>query len=193
MGVDAVPPDFTFWGMIAALLAAGVIDVAQAGAGFANASSLSILALYAVSAGVEQTGALDSVVARVLGRTRSAPFALARMVLPVAAASGFLSNLAVVSLLVRKVMGKKTRTNPFPFCCAPAHSSTPHTSRDDRSHHDQRTPPPLPHIAQVPTLKGWARRHGVAVKQLLVPLSFATVLGGTCTTMGTSTNLLIVK
>jgi hypothetical protein len=45
----------------------------------------------------------------------------------------------------------------------------------------------------VPTLKGWARRHGVAVKQLLVPLSFATVLGGTCTTMGTSTNLLIVK
>jgi energy-converting hydrogenase Eha subunit C len=114
MGVDAVPPDFTFWGMIAALLAAGVIDVAQAGAGFANASSLSILALYAVSAGVEQTGALDSVVARVLGRTRSAPFALARMVLPVAAASGFLSNLAVVSLLVRKVMGKKKSPKPTP-------------------------------------------------------------------------------
>lgn len=120
MGVDAVPPDFTFWGMIAALLAAGVIDVAQAGAGFANASSLSILALYAVSAGVEQTGALDSVVARVLGRTRSAPFALARMVLPVAAASGFLSNLAVVSLLVRKVMGKKKTPNqPLPFLLCP--------------------------------------------------------------------------
>lgn len=96
MGLDVIPPDFTFWGMVVSLLAIGVIDVTAAGAGFGNSSSLAIVALYTVSAGVEQTGALDAITGRVLGSTRSASIALARVVLPVAFASAFLSNLMVV-------------------------------------------------------------------------------------------------
>jgi di/tricarboxylate transporter len=41
-------------------------------------------------------------------------------------------------------------------------------------------------------LMSWARRCGVPPKKLLIPLSYAAVLGGTCTSIGTSTNLVIV-
>ena len=41
-------------------------------------------------------------------------------------------------------------------------------------------------------LISWGRRCGVPIKKLLIPLSYASVLGGTCTSIGTSTNLVIV-
>lgn len=34
-------------------------------------------------------------------------------------------------------------------------------------------------------------RCGISPKKLLIPMSFATVLGGTCTLIGTSTNLVV--
>ena len=42
----------------------------------------------------------------------------------------------------------------------------------------------------VPCARGWARRHGAKVSKLLMPLSFASILGGLCTVIGTSTNLV---
>ncbi|KAG2495414.1 hypothetical protein HYH03_006361 [Edaphochlamys debaryana] len=44
----------------------------------------------------------------------------------------------------------------------------------------------------IPVLLSWARRCNVPPKKLLIPLSYAAVLGGTCTSIGTSTNLVIV-
>ncbi|PNW77626.1 hypothetical protein CHLRE_10g445000v5 [Chlamydomonas reinhardtii] len=44
----------------------------------------------------------------------------------------------------------------------------------------------------IPILISWGRRCGVPIKKLLIPLSYASVLGGTCTSIGTSTNLVIV-
>ena len=43
----------------------------------------------------------------------------------------------------------------------------------------------------IPVTLSWARKHGLAASQLLLPLNYATVLGGTCTLIGTSTNLVI--
>ena len=43
----------------------------------------------------------------------------------------------------------------------------------------------------VPAVRDWARRIGVSPARLLMPLSFATILGGTCTLIGTSTNLVV--
>lgn len=37
----------------------------------------------------------------------------------------------------------------------------------------------------------WSRRAGVSPKKLLIPLSYGAVFGGTCTLIGTSTNLVI--
>ena len=42
-----------------------------------------------------------------------------------------------------------------------------------------------------PMLKRWAEKHGVAATKLLIPLSYATILGGVCTLIGTSTNLVV--
>jgi di/tricarboxylate transporter len=42
----------------------------------------------------------------------------------------------------------------------------------------------------IPAIQSWAREHEVAPSKLLIPLSYASILGGTCTLMGTSTNLV---
>ncbi len=43
----------------------------------------------------------------------------------------------------------------------------------------------------VPIVISWCRRNKVAASKLLIPLSFLTILGGTCTLIGTSTNLVV--
>ena len=44
----------------------------------------------------------------------------------------------------------------------------------------------------IPLIQDWARRHQLSVSKLLIPLSYASILGGTCTLIGTSTNILVV-
>ncbi len=44
----------------------------------------------------------------------------------------------------------------------------------------------------MPMVIDWGRRIGVSPSKLLMPLSYATVLGGMLTTIGTSTNLVVV-
>ena len=43
----------------------------------------------------------------------------------------------------------------------------------------------------IPILQRWGKTIGVSPQQLLIPLSFASILGGTCTLIGTSTNLVV--
>ncbi|MCB9738891.1 MAG: SLC13 family permease [Deltaproteobacteria bacterium] len=43
----------------------------------------------------------------------------------------------------------------------------------------------------LPEVRAWARRHGIAPSRLLLPLSYAAILGGLCTVIGTSTNLVV--
>uniref|UniRef100_A0A7S2SLT6 RCK C-terminal domain-containing protein n=1 Tax=Mucochytrium quahogii TaxID=96639 RepID=A0A7S2SLT6_9STRA len=43
----------------------------------------------------------------------------------------------------------------------------------------------------IPIIQKWARRINQPVSQLFIPLSFASILGGTCTLIGTSTNLVV--
>ena len=42
----------------------------------------------------------------------------------------------------------------------------------------------------IPAIRRWARRYGVSSSKLLMPLSYAAILGGICTLIGTSTNLI---
>jgi di/tricarboxylate transporter len=43
----------------------------------------------------------------------------------------------------------------------------------------------------MPVVIDWCRRNSVSPSKLLIPLSFLTILGGTCTLIGTSTNLVV--
>ena len=49
-----------------------------------------------------------------------------------------------------------------------------------------------PLVAMVlPEVRDWARARGFAPSRLLIPLSYAAILGGACTLIGTSTNLVV--
>jgi di/tricarboxylate transporter len=43
----------------------------------------------------------------------------------------------------------------------------------------------------IPAIQDWALRLGIPASKLLLPLSYAAILGGTCTLIGTSTNLVV--
>jgi di/tricarboxylate transporter len=43
----------------------------------------------------------------------------------------------------------------------------------------------------IPALTAWSRRIGIAPGKLMIPLSYAAILGGTITLVGTSTNLVV--
>ncbi len=43
----------------------------------------------------------------------------------------------------------------------------------------------------IPIVLRWSRTIRISKQQLLIPLSYGTILGGTCTLIGTSTNLVI--
>ncbi len=43
----------------------------------------------------------------------------------------------------------------------------------------------------IPVTADWAKKYGVPVSKLMMPLSFASILGGCCTKIGTSTNLVV--
>lgn len=43
----------------------------------------------------------------------------------------------------------------------------------------------------IPIVSDWAKRSGVHASKLMIPLSYAAVVGGLCTVIGTSTNLVI--
>ncbi|MCR9132619.1 MAG: SLC13 family permease [bacterium] len=43
----------------------------------------------------------------------------------------------------------------------------------------------------IPALEHWSKKTGIPVSKVLIPLSYAAILGGTCTLIGTSTNLIL--
>ncbi|MCC6203010.1 MAG: SLC13 family permease [Gammaproteobacteria bacterium] len=45
--------------------------------------------------------------------------------------------------------------------------------------------------ALLPAVTEWGRKFGIPVSKLLLPLSYATILGGLCTLIGTSTNVIV--
>jgi len=43
----------------------------------------------------------------------------------------------------------------------------------------------------VPVVEDWCKRAGLAASKLMIPLSYAAILGGLCTLVGTSTNVVV--
>lgn len=43
----------------------------------------------------------------------------------------------------------------------------------------------------IPAVGDWSKRYRLSISQLMIPLSYAAIIGGCCTIVGTSTNLVI--
>jgi di/tricarboxylate transporter len=48
-------------------------------------------------------------------------------------------------------------------------------------------------VLMIPIITDWARKYRLSVSHLLMPLSFAAILGGMCTLIGTSTTMVVNK
>ncbi|MDZ4863992.1 MAG: SLC13 family permease [Gemmatimonadota bacterium] len=139
---DLLAPANTMLGAAILLLLAGVITPGETFAGFGNPAPMTVAALYILARGAEKTGLLQPVLERLLGKGTGGRWALARLLVPSAAASAFLNNTPIVAMMIPQVLR-------------------------------------------------WSDRVRVSASRYLMPLSFAVVLGGVITTIGTSTNLVV--
>ena len=142
MARDVIAPSVAILGAVIVLLVLGVVNPHQAFQGFSNAAPITVAAMYVLARAVEKTGALQPIVSATMGNGRSPRWRLARLLVPAAAASAFLNNTPIVTMLV-------------------------------------------------PQVSDWAERRGRSASLFLMPLSFAVILGGVVTLIGTSTNLVI--
>jgi di/tricarboxylate transporter len=120
----------------------GVLTPADALGGFSNTGLATVGALFIVVCGLRETGGIDWIAGRLLGRPQGARSAIARILAPVCGMSAFLNNTPVVAMLI-------------------------------------------------PAVSDLSRRINIAPSKLMIPLSYAAILGGTCSLIGTSTNLVV--
>ena len=137
-----ISPDFVLVGAVTVLMLTGVLPVVDALSGLANPGLATVGVLYIVAAGLVNTGAAHALGTTFLGRPRTTATAQIRLMLPAAAASGFLNNTPLVAMLV-------------------------------------------------PVVEEWGRRCRISLSKLMIPLSYATILGGMITLIGTSTNVVV--
>jgi di/tricarboxylate transporter len=144
MARDRLAPDVTMFSALCVLVVTGVLEPESAMSGFASPAVATIAVLFVCAAAIKETGALHQLSEIVFGGTRSPQVALARLVIPTAAVSGFMNNAPIVAMFI-------------------------------------------------PMVRSYARRLDVAPSRFLIPLSYASMLGGTCTLIGTSANLVVAS
>ena len=147
-----LPADATLLGALAVLMAVpvprdggwriGILAPSEAISGFSNPGLLTVGLLFVVACGLRETGGIDWIASRLLGRPRGHRRAMLRAMSPVWAMSIFLNNTPVIAMMI-------------------------------------------------PALQAWARRLGLSPSRLMIPISYAAILGGTCSLIGTSTNLVV--
>jgi len=131
-------------GLLAAalLIVTGVLKPSEAVEGFGSPALITLMGLFALSAGLFRSGALDRLRGLIgSDAVRSPRRMITLMVAAVGPVSAFVPNTPIVAALL-------------------------------------------------PVVEGWCQRRGVSPSKVLLPLSFATVLGGTMTLLGSSVNLL---
>jgi di/tricarboxylate transporter len=147
---EPVPIDITALGVMVALMllgSAGPVDLTgisprEGVSGFASGATITVLAMFVLSAGVQRTGVVQLLGAKIAALTGdSESRQLSATIGVVAPISGFINNTAAVAIL-------------------------------------------LPMVTDI------AHEGGTSPSKLLMPLSYASMFGGTLTLIGTSTNIL---
>jgi di/tricarboxylate transporter len=99
---------------VVVLTLAGIITPEEAFRGFANDAMLTVAALFVVIAAMRETGALDRLGQRMLGKARTAEGALTRLAVTMNTVWLFLNNTAVVAMMLPIVTDwcRKHRVSP---------------------------------------------------------------------------------
>ena len=138
----ALAPELTGLLSVALLMSTGVLTPEQGLAGFGSPALITLMGLFAVSAALFRSGALDRLRELIASeRIRSSRRMVALLSLVVGPISGVVPNTPVVASLL-------------------------------------------------PVIETWCHRRRISPSRVLLPLSFATLLGGTLTLLGSSVNLL---
>ena len=140
--VEKCPADITALGVMVALILSKQVTPEQGIAGFSNPATITVMAMFILSAGVARTGILQQASNWLLqwgGKQLTRQIlALGIIVGPI---SGLINNTAVVSVFL-------------------------------------------------PVVEDFCQQHRISPSKLMMPLSFATILGGMITVIGTSTSVL---
>lgn len=137
-----LPPDAVLMAGVAVLLLLGILEPAEAFAGFSNEGTITVALLFVVARGLTNTGAASFVAGSLLGKPKQLSVAQFRLMAPVALLSSVVNNTPVVAMMI-------------------------------------------------PAVIDWAKRFKFPPSKLLMPLSYAAIMGGACTLIGTSTNLVV--
>lgn len=136
------PVDFTALLVAILLMVFGIVTPEEGVSGFSNPATITVMAMFILSAGISRTGAIQIVGDWLLkwgGNTsQQQTFVMSGFVGSITAV---INNTAVVAIFL-------------------------------------------------PIIEEWCKTQKIPVSRMLMPLSFATILGGTITLIGTSTNLL---
>lgn len=140
---EKLPVDLVALLVMSALLASGIITAQEGVAGFSNSATVTVGAMFVLSAGLFRTGAVNHLGTLVNAVARKSSFmGILTVMISVGFISAFINNTAAVAILL-------------------------------------------------PVVVAMAKETGVAPSKLLMPLSFASMFGGACTLIGTSTNILV--
>ena len=138
----AMAPELVGLLSVSLLMIGGVLTPMQALSGFGSPALITLMGLFAVSAALFRSGALDRLRELIASeRIRSPRRMVGLLGLVVAPISGVVPNTPIVASLL-------------------------------------------------PVLESWCQKRGIAPSRVMLPLSFATLLGGTLTLLGSSVNLL---
>lgn len=137
-----LPVDLTSLSVAVVLMLLGLVSPDEGISGFGNSATITVMAMFILSAGITKTGVLNIVRDWLVKWGGYNP---TRQILVmggiVGSISAFINNTAVVAIFL-------------------------------------------------PIVEQWSKQTKVSVSKLLIPLSYATVLGGMITVLGTSTNIL---
>ncbi|WP_320675649.1 SLC13 family permease [Prochlorococcus sp. MIT 1300] len=138
-----IAPELTGLLSVGLLIGTGVLTPAEGLAGFGSPALITLMGLFAVSAALFRSGALDRLRELIASDSISSPRRLIALLgFVVAPVSGVVPNTPMVASLL-------------------------------------------------PVIEAWCNRRRISPSRVLLPLSFATVLGGTLTLLGSSVNLLV--
>ena len=138
---EKLPVDVVAMLVLASLLVLGLVSPVEALSGFSSEATITVAAMFVLSAGLAHTGALASL-ARLFGRVKNGFLFMLLLMLIVGPISAFVNNTAAVAVLL-----------PLVLAASAANKQSP--------------------------------------SQILIPMSYAAQMGGVCTLIGTSTNLLV--